>query len=163
MTQREHRDPAESSWLMRRFYRDWRPTRTGKMVNRVMGWWSAAGLPPKIQAALEVRGRASGQRRTTPIAIATVDGASYLVSMLGPGSEWVKNVEAAGGEAVIRQGKRRSVRLVSVPPAERVPVLKEYMRIAKSGGRHFPLTADAPLEEYAAIAGRYPVFRIDPA
>lgn len=163
MTQAEQRDPAESSWLMRRFYRGRRPTRTGKLVNRVMGWWSAVGLPPKIQAVLEVRGRASGQSRTTPIVIATVDGESYLVSMLGPGSEWVKNVEAAGGDAVIRRGKRRAVRLIAVPPAERAPVLKEYVRIARSGGRHFPLTADAPLDEYEKIAGQYPVFRIDSA
>jgi hypothetical protein len=47
--------------------------------------------------------------------IATVNGKDYLVSMLGPDSDWVKNVEAAHGDAVIRQGRRRSVRAVSRP------------------------------------------------
>jgi len=60
------------------------------------------GLPPRFQAVLEVRGRESGRRRSNPVVIATVDGKRYLVSMLGPGSDWVKNVEAARGDAVIR-------------------------------------------------------------
>jgi deazaflavin-dependent oxidoreductase (nitroreductase family) len=112
---------------------------------------------------LEVRGRASGQWRSTPLVIAKVDGARYLVSMLGTGSDWVKNVEAARGEAVIRQGRRRPVHLVAVPPAERAPVLREYVRVASSGRHHFPLPAGAPLSAFAEIAERYPVYRIDSA
>jgi len=147
---------------MRLFYRDWRPTRLGRIANRVMAWWSAAGLPPSIQQTIEVRGRLSGKPRTNPIAIATVDGRRYLVSMLGPNSEWVKNVAAAGGEAILRHGRRQHVRLVSVPPEERAPVLQEYVRIATSGRTHFPVARGAPLAEFEAIADRYPVFRIDP-
>lgn len=148
---------------MRLFYRDWRPTRLGRWVNRAQGWWSGLGLPPKIQAVLEVKGRTSGRTRSNPVAITTVAGRSYLVSMLGSGSDWVKNVEAAHGEAFIRQGGRRRVHLVPVPPAERAPVLREYVRIAFSGRRHFPLPKAAPLSEFEAIAQRYPVYRIDPA
>ena len=70
---------------MRLFYRNWRPTRLGRWVNRFSGWWSGLGLPPKFQAILEVRGRKSGRRRSNPVAIATVEGKRYLVSMLGPG------------------------------------------------------------------------------
>jgi hypothetical protein len=83
--------------------------------------------------------------------------------MLGPNSEWVKNIEAAHGDAVIHQGRRHRVRLVLVPAEERAPILREYVRIATSGRRHFPLPVGAPLSEFAAIAGRYPVYRIDPA
>jgi hypothetical protein len=57
----------------------------------------------------------------TPVVIATVEDKHYLVSMLGPGSDWVKNVEAAHGDAVIRQGRRRPVPLVAVPPEHRAP------------------------------------------
>ena len=97
------------------------------------------GLPPKFMAVLEVRGRKSGRRRSNPVVIATVAGGRYLVSMLGPGSDWVKNVEAAHGDAVIRQGRRRPVHLVAVPPQQRAPILREYVRIASSGRQHFPL------------------------
>ncbi|HET9016859.1 MAG TPA: nitroreductase/quinone reductase family protein, partial [Thermomicrobiaceae bacterium] len=99
-----HADPAERSPIARLFYRDWRPTRFGRWVNQLEGRWAALGLPPKAMAALEVRGRTSGRTRSTAVAIATVDGQSYLVSMLGRRSEWVRNVEAASGDAVLRHG-----------------------------------------------------------
>ena len=143
------------------FYRNWRPTRLGRWVNRLMCWWSGLGLPPKFQAALEVRGRSSGQRRSNPVVIATVESKHYLVSMLGPESDWVKNVEAAHGDAVIRQGRRRRVHLAPVPSEQRAPILREYVRIAPSGRQHFPLSVDAPLSEFEAIAERYPAYRLD--
>lgn len=147
---------------MRLFYRGWRPTRLGKWANRVSGWWSGLGLPPRFMAVLEVPGRKSGHRRSNPVVIATVDGSGYLVSMLGPGSEWVKNVEAAQGDAVIRQRRRRPVHLVAMPREQRAPVLREYVRIATSGRQHFPVAVGAPLADFEAIAERYPVYRIDP-
>jgi F420H(2)-dependent quinone reductase len=156
-------DPAERSAFMRLFYRNWRPTRLGWWVNRFACWWSGLGLPPRFQAALEVRSRTSGRRRSNPVVIATVEGKRYLVSMLGLQSDWVKNVEAAHGDAIIRQGRRRHVHLVAVPPEQRAPILREYVRIASSGRQHFPLPVGAPLSDFEAIAGQYPVYRIDPS
>ena len=157
-----HSDPAERSPLLRLFYRDWRPTRIGRWVNRFASWWSGLGLSSREMAVLEVRGRASGRRRSTPVVIAAVEGKRYLVSMLGSGSDWVKNVEAAHGAALLRQGRRRPVHLVRVPPAERAPILSEYVRVATSGRRHLPVAVGAPLSEFQSIAERYPVYRIDP-
>jgi hypothetical protein len=155
-------DPAERSPVMRLFYRDWRPTRLGRWVNRLQGWWSGLGLPPTIMATLEVHGSASGRRRSIPVVITAVEGRRYLVSMLGPQSDWVKNVEAAHGDAVIRRGRGHRVHLVPVPPGQRAAVLRAYLRIAPSGRQHFPLPVDAPLANVEAIAERYPVYRIDP-
>jgi deazaflavin-dependent oxidoreductase (nitroreductase family) len=163
MNNSRHSDPAERSALMRLFYRNWRPTRLGRWVNQLSCWWSGLGLPPKFQAVLEVHGRTSGRKRSNPVVIATVEGTRYLVSMLGLESDWVKNVEAAHGDAVIRHGRRRRIRLVAVPPEQRAPILREYVRIAPSGRQHFPLAVGAPLSDFEAIAGRYPVYRIDPA
>jgi hypothetical protein len=81
--------------------------------------------------------------------------------MLGPESDWVKNVEASHGDAVIQQGRRRRVRLVPVPPEQRAPILREYVRIASSGRRHFPVSVGAPISEFEAVASQYPVYRID--
>lgn len=160
MTTPTYSDPAERG-LMRLFYRNWRPTRMGRWVNRLFCWWSGLGLPPRFQAALQVRGRTSGRMRSNPVVIANVEGRRYLVSMLGPGSDWVKNVEAAHGEAIIRQGGRQHVHLMAVAPEERSRILREYVRIALSGRKHFPLPAGAPLSDFEAIAGQYPVYRID--
>ena len=69
-----HSDPAERSALLRLFYRDWRPTRVGRWVNRLASWWSALGMTSTEMAVLEVPGRTSGRRRSTPVVVATVEG-----------------------------------------------------------------------------------------
>ena len=42
-------------------------------------------------------------------------------------------------------------------------ILKEYVRVATSGRKHFSVEAGAPLSEFQAIAELYPVYRIDPS
>ncbi len=156
-------DPAERSRVLRLLYRDWRPTRIGRWVNRFARWVTAAGLSSKVMAVLEVRGRASGRRRSIPVVVATVDGERYLVSMLGSRSNWVRNVEAARGNAVLRQGRPRRVHLAEVPAVDRAPILSEYVRVATSGRNHLPVAVGSPLSEFETITERYPVYRIDPA
>ncbi len=159
---RTHRDPAERGHL-RLFYRDWRPTRLGKLVNRAWAWVSALGLTPRILLTLQVRGRHSGRLRDTVLVVTNHDGRRYLVSMLGEGSDWVRNVRAAGGEAFVKRVQSRPVRLTEIPVGERAPILKAYCQGATSGRQHFPVSHNAPLSEFDAVAERYPVFRIDPA
>lgn len=161
MARTPEKDPAERNRLFRLFYRDWRPTRLGHFVSQAAAWMSAVGLLPSFQVAIEVRGRKSGRARVNPAVVATVGGKQYLVAILGPDSDWVKNVEAAGGDVAIRRRGRRLVHLVLVPAEQRAPVLQEYVRVATSGRLHFPLRESDPLSEFAMIADRYPVYRID--
>ena len=88
-------------------------------------------------------------------------GRRYLVSMLGERSAWVHNVRAAGGRATIRHGRPQEVRLVEVPPEERAPVIKAYLARAAGARPHIPVDPAAPLDAFAAVAERYPVFRIE--
>ena len=156
------RDPAERG-IYRLFYHDRRPTRLGRAVNRITRWRSSSRHGPPHVQTLEVRGRTTGRTRSTPVVVVSVDGERYLVAMLGGQSEWVRNVEAGDGSAALRHGSLEPVRLVRVPAAERAPVLREYVRVADSGRRHVPVAPGAPLAEFAAIAGDYPVFRVEPA
>lgn len=156
-----YRDPAERGYL-RLFYRDWHPTRLGKFVTRALAWLSGLGLTPRILLTLRVKGRRSGRLRDTVLVVTRHEGQSYLVSMLGEGSEWVRNVRAAGGEAFVKRGWSHPVRLVEIPAAQRGAILKAYCQVATSGRQHFPAAHNAPLAEFEAVAGRYPVFRIDP-
>jgi deazaflavin-dependent oxidoreductase (nitroreductase family) len=143
------------------FYSSGRPTRAGRVANRLSEWYAAAGGPPSWQISLETLGRKSGRTFRTVLGVARHDGADYLVSMLGEKSAWVHNVRAAGGDAVIRHGGRRRVRLEEIPPSTRAPVLKAYCARARSGRRHFePLTPQSSVDEFATVADRYPVFRI---
>lgn len=155
------RDPAERSAFMRLFYRDRRPTRLGHLNSQLFCWWARLGLPPRFLVALEVLDPISGRNRQDAVVTPTVAGQRYIVSMFGTISDWVHNLEATHGDAVIHHGRPERVRLVLIQPEERAPVLREFVRIASSGRKHFPLTVDAPLADFAAIAPLYPVYRIE--
>lgn len=154
-------DPAERGWL-RFYYRDWRPTRWGRFSNGVWAWLTARGLLPPVLVTLEVADRADGKPRSTVLAVVGHRGSRYLVSMLGGTSEWVRNVRAAAGKALLRRGRADPVTLAEIPAKDRAPILKAWCRIAPSGRRHLPVPHDAPVSAFEAIAPDYPVFRIDP-
>jgi hypothetical protein len=163
MTRAPREDPAERSGYLRFFYRDWRPTRLGKLWSRALAWISGLGLTSRILLTLQVKDRSSGRLHMTVLVVATHQGQRYLVSMLGDGSEWVRNIRAAGGEAFIKRGRSRAVILTEIPPEERAPILKAWCQVATSGRNHLPVSHDAPVSAFETIAGDYPVFRIDPA
>ena len=56
-----------------------------------------------------------------------------------------------------------SLVLTEVKVAERAPILKAWCQFATSGRQHLPVSHDAPISAFEAIAGNYPVFRIDRA
>jgi hypothetical protein len=157
------KDPAEHSGYLRYFYRDWRPTRLGRIWSGAYAWVSGLGLTPQILLTLQVKNRSSGQLSSTVLAVANHQGQRYIVSMLGDGSEWARNVRAAGGQAFVKRGRSRPVMLVEIPPEERAPLLKAWCQVATSGRKHLPVPHDAPVSAFDAIAADYPVFRIDPA
>jgi hypothetical protein len=159
MSQRE--DPAEQGYL-RFFYRDWRPTRFGRFWSGAWAWVSGLGLTPQILLALQVKDRSTGRLRANILVAARYQAQCYLVSMLGDGSEWVKNVRAAGGKAFIKRGGSHPVMLKEIPAKERAPILKAWCQIATSGRQHLPVSHRAPISDFEAIAEHYPVFRIDP-
>ena len=80
--------------------------------------------------------------------------------MLGERSNWVANLKAAQGRAVLRYGRREPVRLEAVEPSRRAPILKQYLRDAPGARPHVPLDRNAALAEFEKIAAGYPVFRI---
>jgi hypothetical protein len=110
------KDPAERSGFLRLFYRDWRPTRFGRIWNGTYAWISGLGLTSQIYRTLQVKNRNTGRLGSTVLVVASHKGQRYIVSMLGNGSEWVQNVRAASGEAFIKRGRSRPVMLTEVPP-----------------------------------------------
>ena len=82
-----------------------------------------------------------------------------------PGSDWVANARAAG-EATLRRGRHTErVRLVEVSPDDPRPLLRVYptevpaaVGFVKSAG----LVKHGTPEEFAALAGRCAVFRVEP-
>jgi len=89
------------------------------------------------------------------------------VSLSGK-SQWIKNVRAAEGRAVIRSGRRTPVRLVEIADVEKPPILLGYVRQRafthsgeESARPFFGLGPKPTLAEMQAIACRYAVFRIE--
>ena len=83
--------------------------------------------------------------------------------MLGEDVQWVKNIRAAQGRAVLRAGHRTEIRLVDVPVEQRAPIIKAYLKRAPGARPHIPVDKDAPLSAFEAVASKYPAFRIVPA
>ena len=120
------------------------------------------GLQPRRWVTLEVAGRRSGRVVRFPLGMADWDGQWYLVSMLGEGCNWVLNVRAAGGRAVLRRRRAVTCQLAEVPVAERAAIIRRHLEKVPGGRPQIPVSPTAPLPDFAAVAPRYPVFLVIP-
>jgi deazaflavin-dependent oxidoreductase (nitroreductase family) len=142
----------------------YRGGRANSTARRWARFWAAvqgAGVLPPRWVTLEVLGRRSGQITRFPLGMVDWNGQWYLVSMLGQDCNWVRNVRAADGRAILRHGTARACHLVEVPAARRAPILKRYVQKVPGARPHIPVDRHAPVADFEAIADRYPAFRVD--
>lgn len=138
-----------------------RPNAVARVLNAVANVLHSRGLlAPPHWVTLEVVGRRSGRVVSAPLVVAEHDGERYLVAMLGEDTNWVRNVRAADGRAVLRHRHRERVRLEEVPVAERAPILRRYLAVAPGARPHIAVDRRAPLAELARVAAHHPVFRV---
>lgn len=157
-----YRYGSRRSATLRAMYPGGRGAAAARRLAQVWARVFAAGWSGRRWVTLEVAGRRSGRARRFPLGMADLRGRWYLVSMLGE-CAWVANVRAAGGRAAIVHGRRREVRLVEVPTPQRAPILARYVRQVPGGRPHIPVAPGSPLADFAAVAGRYPVFEVTDA
>jgi deazaflavin-dependent oxidoreductase (nitroreductase family) len=135
---------------------------TKHVLNKAVAGATRLGISVWGSRVLEVKGRKTGAPRRTPVNLLTVGDATYLVAPRGE-AQWVRNVRAAGGRLDLLLGRRRThYTATELSDAEKVPVLRAYLRRWKAEvGMFFdgvgPGSTD---EEVAAIAPRHPVFVI---
>src|SRR5512146_1482561 len=127
-------------WL----YRGRRPNWIAKLLNGMWARRASRSAMSNGLIALEVVGRKSGRIVSFPLVMVKVDGNRYVASMLGENTQWVRNVRASGGRAVLRSGGREEVQLVELPASERAPILKAYLQVADGARPHIPAHKDAP-------------------
>jgi deazaflavin-dependent oxidoreductase (nitroreductase family) len=136
-------------------------TRPLRLVNAAGRVALRFGLAPPGAYLLTVRGRHSGRRYTTPVALIEEPGRRYLVAPYGEVG-WVRNARAAG-EVELRRGRRHErLRIHEVDPPEAGPVLRTYARKNRIVRPYFDARHDGPLEAFVAEASRHPVFRLEP-
>jgi deazaflavin-dependent oxidoreductase (nitroreductase family) len=129
-----------------------------RLSNTIVTALLRAGIKMGNMTLLTVRGRKSGQLRTTPVALIEQDGQRWLVAPYGA-VNWVRNLRAAG-EATLTRGRRTEhVTVTELGAKEAAVILKESLSIAPSFLRqYFDVTPASSLEEFEQEAPRHPVF-----
>ncbi|MEU4167317.1 nitroreductase/quinone reductase family protein [Streptomyces sp. NPDC026665] len=134
---------------------------TVNVLNRAVAWITKRGLSLRGSRVLAVRGRKSGEWRTTPVNPLTLGGERYLVAPRGH-VQWTHNMRAVGG-GELRLGKKvETFTAVEVADDDKVPVLRAYLKRWKAEVGVFfgGVGPDSSDEELRRIAPDHPVFRI---
>ncbi|MFT4088130.1 MAG: nitroreductase family deazaflavin-dependent oxidoreductase [Gordonia sp. (in: high G+C Gram-positive bacteria)] len=137
------------------------PARIVPVMNRAVAWLAGRGMAPAGCHVLAVRGRTSGQMRTTPVNVLDHHGVRYLVAPRGD-TQWVRNLRAAG-EAELRRGRgTETVAAVEIGDQLKPELLGEYLRRWSSQVKGIVegLTPESSPEEFAAAAPGFPVFEL---
>jgi deazaflavin-dependent oxidoreductase (nitroreductase family) len=134
---------------------------TRHVFNPTVALLTRAGISVWGSRELRVRGRTSGEWRTTPVNLLTLDGEQFLVAARGR-TQWVRNLRVAGtGE--LRVGRRTdSFTATEVSDADKVPILRAYLKKWKAEvGVFFDgVSGESTDAELLRIAPDHPVFRI---
>jgi deazaflavin-dependent oxidoreductase (nitroreductase family) len=140
--------------------------RSNGFVRRLLG----AGVPMGPNALVTIRGRTSGEPRTTPLAIVEIDGRRWVIGAYGD-VQWTRNLRAAG-EATIQVGSRdEHVRARELGHAEAaawfrdqlVPYATGQTRLWRAAGQAILKTfAPEVLTDPDAAAQARPVFELLP-
>jgi deazaflavin-dependent oxidoreductase (nitroreductase family) len=139
-----------------------KPSGFVKKMNSALGWVFARGLGSKRWVQIEHKGRKSGKTYKTAVNWTQLEGQRYLVAPRGE-TQWVRNVRADGGKAVLTKGKSETVRLEEIPVDARAAIIKNYVAENKVVKGEFGLEPDDPIEKYQEIAPNHPTFRIHTA
>lgn len=135
--------------------------RMDRLSRRVVMGLTRLGVSIRGSRILYVRGRKSGQWRSTPVNLLTYQGAQYLVAPRGH-TQWVRNMRAAGGGRLQVGRRAETFTATELTDDQKPALLREYLRRWKfEVGMFFEgVGPDAPDEKLREIAPGYPVFRI---
>lgn len=134
---------------------------TARLFNKSVQSLTRHGISIWGSRVLYVRGRKSGEWRTTPVNPLSHDGNRYLVAPRGH-TQWVRNMRVAGG-GELRVGRRvEKFTATELADEQKPDVLRAYLKRWKfEVGVFFDgVGTDASDEQLLAIAPGYPVFRI---
>ncbi len=136
---------------------------TRVVFNGVMAGMTRLGVSVWGSRVLRVRGRRSGQLRSTPVNLLNFDGRRYLVAPRGE-TQWVRNLRSAGTAELVVGRRTERFRAFEIPDEEKPPILRAYLKRWKAEvGVFFDgVSASSTEEELRRVAPRHPAFRIEP-
>lgn len=137
------------------------PTRAAHAFNVVAKWFTARGISVMGSRVLAIRGRKSGEVRTTVVNLFTHEGDRYLLAPRG-NTQWVRNLRAAGGGELRLGHRAEPFTTVELPDDVKTPLIRIYLRkwAWETGAFFDGLKAESPDTDIEAAASGFPVFRI---
>jgi len=139
-----------------------KPKSATNFFNDTVGRLAKMGISVYGSRVLAVKGRKSGEWRTTPVNPLRVDGTRYLVAPRG-NTQWVRNLRVVGtGELRIGR-KAEPFRATEVADGDKPAILRAYLKHWRwEAGVFFDgVDAKAPESKLREIAPGYPIFRIE--
>jgi deazaflavin-dependent oxidoreductase (nitroreductase family) len=134
---------------------------TKHVFNRIVAGLTRIGISVYGSRVLEVKGRRSGEWRSTPVNLLRYEGTEYLVAPRGQ-TQWVKNLRVSG-EGRLRVGPRtQPFSATELTDDEKLELLRAYLKKWKwEVGVFFDgVGPDSPDEDVRRIAPDHPVFRL---
>ena len=134
---------------------------TSNVFNPFVAGMTRLGLSVWGSRVLRVRGRKSGEWRSSPVNLLTFEGKRYLVAPRGH-TQWVRNIRVSH-EGERRLGSRvENIRVVELPDDQKVPLLRAYLKrwFFEVGAFFDGVKADSPESELRRIAPDHPVFEV---
>jgi deazaflavin-dependent oxidoreductase (nitroreductase family) len=138
-----------------------KPKKSTNLFNEVVRKLTELGVSVWGSRVLTVVGRKSGEPRSVPVNLLTVDGVRYLVAPRGE-TQWVRNLRAAG-QGTLRVGRRtEAFTFRELAQDEKPGILRAYLKRWKfEVGVFFDgVDAEASDEKLREIAPGYPIFEI---
>ena len=137
---------------------------TKNIFNPTVAVFTRLGVSVWGSRILRVRGRKSGEWRSSPVNLLTYKGTRYLVAPRG-NTQWVRNIRVSNEGLLVLGSRAEKFWPVEIPDEEKLPILRDYLRRWKfEVGMFFDgVGPDSPESELRRIAPDHPVFRVDPA
>lgn len=136
------------------------------VFNRLVKPLLGAGLPMGFNGLLTVRGRSTGEPRTTPLAIIEVDGRRWVWSPWGD-VHWVRNLRAAGEATIEVRRRTETVRAIELDPDQRLGFFRDTFgplaRRIPFGATFVRLLDGVDINDPAKSAAGRAVFELVPA
>jgi deazaflavin-dependent oxidoreductase (nitroreductase family) len=136
-----------------------------RVFNRIVARLTKLGISLMGSRVLSVRGRKTGDWRSTPVNLLVLDGQRYLVAPRGH-TQWVRNLRA-NPEGRLQLGRTvETFRAEELADADKPDILRLYLKKwAWEVGTFFSgdVTKNSPVETLHHIAPGVPVFKIHAA
>jgi len=138
------------------------------LMHRLIGLGLRLGPRSAPMILLRIKGRKTGEPRTTAVNMFERNGVRYVVGTFGE-TDWVRNLRAAREAILIERGRQVAVDAVELPIEDAAPVLHDALkpflgtRFGSQALRsYYDVGPGAPPAAYLDEARRHPVFELRP-